>query len=138
MNSRTLLITVCSDITPDLKVTQPIAVRQNFYHLFPNSNLLISTATSLDVSDHTVYNAMDYPKSSSRAHRHLKCSGVSVLNPADSRRHGQFVELTYSYNQDPQEFKYRKVRYSHAGASSRWRARPANASAMVSHFPDDE
>lgn len=68
----------------------------------------------------------------------LSCSGVSALNSADSRRHGEFVELTYGYTQDPQEFKYRKIRYSHAGSSFRWRARPANASAMVSNTLDDQ
>ena len=82
--------------------------------------------------------AMNHPKSPFGKPLIPPCSGVSALNPGDSRRHGEFVELTYSYTQDPKEFKYRKIRYSHAGFSFRWRARPANASAMVSNTLDDE
>lgn len=59
-NSRTTMITFFSHMTPNLKVIQPIAVRQHFYISFPNSNLLPSTMTSLDVPVYMPWSTENY------------------------------------------------------------------------------
>ena len=137
MNSRSLLIALFSDDASS-KSQSNNGNKTCLLSDFSKFPLTYIGGDILRCSAPPSLHVMEHPKSSSVAHRKPSCPGVSALNPADSRRHGEFVELTYGYTQDPQEFKDRTIRYSHAGSPLRWRARPANASAMVSNTLDDE